>query len=125
LHAKPNAEPSEDDQQRWLCRWLFTALGHYGWFHVPNGGWRRKATAAIMKALGVKPGVPDIIITRRAPRAPEARGVAVELKREKGGRTSAEQKAWIAELEADGWIAFVADGWTEARERLMALGFGR
>lgn len=30
-------------------------------FHVPNGGTRNKAEAAKLKALGVIPGIPDII----------------------------------------------------------------
>jgi hypothetical protein len=30
-------------------------------FHVPNGGARRPIEAAILKGLGVVPGVPDVI----------------------------------------------------------------
>ena len=34
-----------------------------GWrfFHVPNGGGRTKAEAAILKGMGVKPGVADVL----------------------------------------------------------------
>ena len=32
------------------------------WFHVGNGGWRSPAEAKIFKSLGVRPGVPDLIM---------------------------------------------------------------
>lgn len=82
-------------------RWLF---------HVPNGGWRAKRTAAAMKAEGAKPGVPDYLL-------PVARGgytgLAIELKTATG-RTSPEQREWLAHLEAQGWRAVVARGWEQA-----------
>jgi hypothetical protein len=31
-------------------------------YHVPNGGHRNKATAARLKAAGVKAGVPDVVL---------------------------------------------------------------
>src|ERR1700730_8971179 len=34
-------------------------------FHVPNGGYHKPIEAAIMKGLGVKAGVPDIIVVHR------------------------------------------------------------
>jgi hypothetical protein len=43
-------------------------------FHVPNGGYHKPIEAAIMKGLGVKAGVPDIIVVHRG------RCYAVELK---------------------------------------------
>lgn len=46
-------------------------------YHVPNGGKRDKATAAVLKRQGVKAGVPDIML-------PAARagyhGLYIELK---------------------------------------------
>lgn len=35
---------------------------HYKFFHIPNGGGRSKVEAGIFKAMGVMPGVPDIMI---------------------------------------------------------------
>jgi hypothetical protein len=35
------------------------------WFHCPNGGGRSKAEAGILKAMGVKAGVPDLYILYR------------------------------------------------------------
>lgn len=31
------------------------------WFHVPNGGGRSRVEAAILKGMGVRAGVPDLI----------------------------------------------------------------
>jgi hypothetical protein len=43
-------------------------------FHCPNGGARSKVEAAILKGLGVRAGVPDIIAIR------DGRAYALELK---------------------------------------------
>jgi hypothetical protein len=32
------------------------------WFHVGNGGWRTPAEARVFAGLGVRPGVPDLIL---------------------------------------------------------------
>lgn len=32
------------------------------WYHPPNGGWRTKVEAAKFRRMGVRPGVPDIIL---------------------------------------------------------------
>lgn len=32
------------------------------WWHTPNGEKRDKVTAAILKGMGVKPGVPDLLL---------------------------------------------------------------
>jgi hypothetical protein len=41
--------------------------------NVPNGGWRSPIEAAILKGLGVQPGVPDLILVR------DGRPFALEL----------------------------------------------
>lgn len=79
---------SEDALQRDIMRFLDAVLPRDAMaFHVPNGGKRSKAQAGIFKALGVKAGVPDIIILRR--------GVArfIEVKGAKGA-LSPEQKSF-------------------------------
>ena len=83
------------------------------WFHTPNGGLRDKNIARKFKAMGLKPGVPDILIwdQRRG-----YKGFAVELKCEyyaKGeatGRkntTTPEQDKWLSELQKLGWKTLV------------------
>lgn len=78
---------------------------------IPNGGHRARRTAAAMKAEGVRRGVPDYLFPVARGEHP---GLAIELKRAKGGRTSPEQREWLAHLEAQGWRAVVAHGWEQA-----------
>ena len=58
----PRAQP-EQDLQRAVVRHL-EARGATSlvYFHVPNGGLRSRVEAAIFKGLGVRAGVPDIIL---------------------------------------------------------------
>lgn len=115
--------PLERQEQAAIAKWLDLALGSMGWCHVPNGGSRHRVEAARLTGQGVKAGVPDLLIFRRPPFRPEVRGVAIELKRRRGGRVSDEQRAWLTELAAEGWLAMTAHGWDEARAFLESLGF--
>lgn len=76
-------------------------------FAIPNGGKRSKATAAILKATGVKAGVPDIFLP--VPRR-EYHGLYIELKRPDGGRTSPAQMGWIEALINNGFYVEVCHG---------------
>jgi hypothetical protein len=62
--------------------------------------------------------VPDVLIFE--PLAGHV-GVAIELKRVKGGKVSPEQERWLGWLRARGWCAFVARGADEAMARLEEL----
>ena len=94
-------------------------------FAVPNGGKRGKAEAVRMKAEGVLPGVPDLVI-------PEPRGgfcgLYVEVKRTQGGRLSEAQEKVIAKLRARGYFVITADKGSEHAFNLvkayLALGSG-
>ena len=107
--------PSEEEEQVTLFNWAKMQEGKYPelklMFHIPNGGLRSKTEAARLKKQGVKAGVPDICL----PCAKCGRhGLFIELKKLTGGRTSKEQKAWIAALENAGYAASVCCGWKEA-----------
>lgn len=115
--------PFERQEQAAFVRWLELAVGPFGYFHVANEGKRGRVSGAIAKGQGLRKGVPDLVITRRAPLRPDLRGIAVEMKRRHGSVTSDEQKAWIAALNADGWAAMVAEGWDEARRFVEGFGF--
>ena len=81
--------------------------------HSPNEGKREVRTGAQLKAMGMRPGFPDFFIY-------EARngyhGLAIELKRIKGGTVSATQKQCLQELRDRGYRAEVAKGFDEARK---------
>ena len=68
--------------------------------------------------------MPDILIFDRPPLYPENVGVAIELKRQKGGRVTPEQIAWLEDLKARGWAVAVCQGAMEAIRVLQELGFG-
>jgi len=88
---------SEDNFQISAARFL-DQIGAL-WFHTPNGGRRGKAESGRFKAMGVKAGVPDILILD--PR-PGFAGFAIELKVGKND-TSEFQDQWIMNLRKRGW----------------------
>jgi hypothetical protein len=53
----------EDCVQRAVCQHLhIRGVRGLLWWHTPNGGKRRPIEAAIMKSLGVRAGVADLIL---------------------------------------------------------------
>ena len=54
----------EEALQKSMVEWLRWAVpappDGPAFFHIPNGGWRTKTEAAILKAMGVKRGAPDL-----------------------------------------------------------------
>jgi len=111
---------SESLEQQFLFRWAAFACGKYPeldlMFHIPNGGLRNKAVAGMLKAEGVKSGIPDICL-------PVARGkyhgLYIELKKEKGGTVSANQKIWLSQLIHQGYHAIVCKGWEDAKASIL------
>ena len=121
LQGKYGAFPAEDVEQVALAQYLdYKGLK---WAHVPNGGQRSKAVAGKLKAQGVKPGVPDCLIFETPPNYPMAKGVAIELKRIKGGTVSQEQRGWLDHLGSQGWCCHVARGWKDAQAFLTEMGW--
>jgi hypothetical protein len=80
--------------------------------HSPNGGQRSALSGAQMKALGVSKGFPDLIVATDRP-------LAIEMKA-KGGRIAPEQSAWLARLDATGWLTAVC--WSSEEARLVICG---
>jgi hypothetical protein len=103
----------EDELHRMACE-LLDSLG-WRYCHCPNGGYRRTAEAKKFTALGVKPGVPDLLIFERYQwEHSTGSGIAIELKSPTGkGRVSPEQEAWLAALDARGWLVSVCQTWEQ------------
>lgn len=112
--------PYEDAEQIELARWLDARK--VLWFHCPNGSLAAPQYRAKLARLGVKKGVPDIIILDVPPGLPWI-GVAIEMKRQKGGSVSKEQKAWLMAMLERGWFAFVAKGASAAIKELEGMGY--
>lgn len=77
---------------------------------VPNGGLRSKATAARLKAEGVKPGVSDLLLPLRRQ---GCAGLWTELKAP-GKKPTDLQWAWIDRMRRAGYRAEWADDWIKA-----------
>lgn len=92
------------------------------WCHVPNGEKRTEAVGRKLKRLGVKRGVPDVLIFDPPPAYPVAVGAALELKTAKG-RVSRHQVWWVDGLRERMWLAAVVRGPEEAAERLKEWGY--
>ena len=120
--AAPTAQvATEDEEQMALFTWAhhMAVTGHFPelsrLFHVPNGGSRGPAEAGRFKAMGVKPGVPDVFLD--VPRG-GFHGLRIEMKRRHGGKVSEDQTDWIDWYNAIGFRAVVCYGWDEAREEI-------
>ena len=95
----PKRNRPEQATQRAVVEYLriLENLGELTFFHVPNGGRRSKAEASIFKGLGVRAGVPDLVVL-----FPEGRTAFIEIKSDKG-RLSAAQKAFKNTAEVLGF----------------------
>jgi len=93
------------------------------WQHSANEGKRSPREGAKLKALGLQPGFPDILILDAPPLHPCVKGAAIEMKRQRGGKVSDDQRKWLANLEQRGWLCMVAEGANEAIEWLRSMGW--
>ena len=86
-------------------------LPEFDWFfHIPNGGSRNIREAIKFKSMGVKPGIPDIIL----PVAKQGyHGLAIELKAGKNKPTE-HQLRWIEFLRSQQWYVAVCYSWEDA-----------
>ena len=125
--------PTEDQEQEAFVQWL--RLKGYPHFRVPNETYTRSwSQKAKNKKLGVSSGVPDLFVAVPFPpphliiahkdRDDEVRNktlVAIEMKRKKGGTTSANQKKWIKTLNESGVETVVCKGCNEAIEFIESI----
>ena len=85
-------------------------------FAIPNGGERNKATAARLKAEGVKPGVSDILL-------PVGRGgyfgLFIEMKKPKRGVVSDAQFKFGEAIREQGYDFSICRDWEAARTRII------
>lgn len=113
--------PTEDTEQLAVIAWcegyaLADARARL-LLHIPNGGSRHIAEASKLRRLGVRAGVPDLLLPVAV--APY-HGLWIEMKRRKGGLVSAAQHGWIDALRAEGYAVAVARGADEAIDTIIA-----
>lgn len=112
----PVSEPgmSEDDEQRQLIQWCRTDPRLQYLFHIPNENSAGLKWGVRNRQLGVKSGVPDLMLP--IPSGPY-HGLFVELKTA-NGHTSQNQERWLTALNEFGYLAVVAYGWKDARDKI-------
>ena len=93
------------------------------WLHVPNEGKRSIVSAKQLSDIGLLKGAADVLIMQSPPKYPEAKGVAIEMKRIKGGKLSAEQETFLSDASRHGWITYVARGWQDGVKFLNTIGW--
>lgn len=94
--------PSEDHEQMHFVQWFRRSYPGVLIYAIPNGGARHPAVAAKMKATGTVKGIPDLHVP--------AWSLWIEMKRQKGGTVSPEQKEQMAYLESIGHTCMVCAG---------------
>lgn len=109
----------EIDQAR-LIKWAHkpavrAVMPDLKWLHhSPNGGKRSAFTGGQMKALGVNPGFPDLILPARSGTHP---GLVIEMK-SATGKASDSQSSWLDHFAAQGWYCVLC---RDAHEALFAI----
>jgi hypothetical protein len=78
-----------------------------GLIHVPNEGKRTQAQHGFLVGLGMRKGVSDLLLLRARH---GFHGLAMELKAPgKLGTADKEQKAFLAQQQAEGWLSCLCD----------------
>ena len=110
--------PSEASEQVKVFLWLNSVRdslpGADHAFHPPNGGLRNGVVAGQMVAMGVKRGVPDIVLPYRVG---DWVGLVAEMKSDSGS-VSKDQAKWFERFKAQGWKTAV---WRSADEAIEGL----
>ncbi len=122
MGKREQTRPTETQEQIALARVLRRAQLFFT--AVPNGGYRLRSEARTLKMMGVRPGIPDVLVFD-VPVGSKAPGLAIELKRVGGvpSDVSKAQKACLAELKARGWLTMVAFGCDDAKQQMRRLGY--
>lgn len=105
--------PTEAQEQAALIQWWSLRYPKLDklLFAIPNGGLRNKITAAKLKKEGVKTGVADLCL---AIPSGEYHGLFLEMKRQKGGQQSEEQRIFEAMVTKMNYRYAIAKGAGEA-----------
>jgi hypothetical protein len=103
--------PSEHQSQCAVISWWRLACNGYGLpefalFAIPNGGARDPVTGALLKAEGVRPGIPDLML---AVKRGDCGGLVIEMKKV-GNQTKTAQKEVLAYFNHAGYACDVC--WT-------------
>lgn len=110
--TKINPE-SEANQQHLVVNYLKETYLNALYCASAGGMFTSKSQAIKMKRTGYVSGFPDLFIYE--PRNGYS-GLAIEMKKEKGGVVSDNQKQWISDLNERGYVAYVCKGFIDAKK---------
>jgi hypothetical protein len=110
--------PEDAIQRAVMAHFAARPAGDVFAFHVPNGGGWSAIEAAILKGLGVKAGVPDIIAIKGG------HSYALELKAD-GNKPTPTQSETMAAMQRAGATVAAAVGLDAALAQLEAWGLLR
>jgi hypothetical protein len=96
---------------------VYQSRGLLTFCHVPNGGWRSKAEAGAFKAMGVRAGVPDLLVWTQG-----GGHFAIELKAGRRAVLSGAQVVWHSTLESLGHRVYVCRSVDDVERCLRAEG---
>jgi len=97
--------------------WLFAIPNGAKLPYIGKGRSRYSKQAMILKAEGLKPGVPDLCLPVPAGRFS---GLFIELKSlKKGAKVSPEQQEWIFKLRDFGYMTMVCFGFESAKNAII------
>jgi hypothetical protein len=110
----------EESEQRALLRWAeLVQVGECTLqeilVHVPNGGGRSKAEGGILKAMGVKAGIPDLLLPMRT----SAYGAGWWELKVGNNKPTAEQLTWHTRLRSLGHYVQTYWHWHEAANDIL------
>lgn len=105
---------TEDQEQRQLIQCCRKDPRLQYLFHIPNENSAGIKWGIRNRQLGVKSGVPDLMLPIPAG---QYHGLFIEMKT-KHGKTSENQDRWLKALNAFGYQAVVCHGWEEAKKCL-------
>lgn len=117
---KKSGVPSENWEQQQVIKWSQQPSIRQQYpelallYHIPNER-EDKIQTAILKAMGVKKGVPDLHLPVASG---DYHGLYIEMKA-LDGKPEAEQLWWIEHLKANGYACAVCYGWQQATEVLL------
>ena len=102
---------TEYEIQKAICQWLDKHLPPTAWYcHVPNGGYRKIREMAKLKAMGLKPGTPDLLLLYRPPGALTPWVIWMEVKRDHLTDPDIDQLKVLAKLKSLGcWATVVCN----------------
>lgn len=117
---KKSGYPPESWEQQQVIKWsqqptvrrVYPELSLL--YHIPNER-EDKVQAAILKAMGVKKGVPDMHLPVASGKY---HGLYIEMKA-LDGKPEAEQLWWVEHLKKNGYACEICYGWKQATEVLL------